>query len=273
MAKQKQSVEEEVRNLFQTNYRLTRSGWVGGESRIEVTNGDEPGASATTTKVWHKKHAWSGTNLDVRITIARAWRRSVRARGLAVLDGLLTTHAGPVTRRGDVEAYPAKWVRQGRGLSVRPESGWIARHRPSGTSYHQAGGDAARAVAGLRRKMRVQSIPQEERDARRRRHQETRQAKLERLVGQLARQDLSDVADVVVTRHDSLRAGNCEPGTDQFIDTFFPDRASATIVEIAAAAGRTDPAGLDEQHLTLARQIAAACLAAIRRHRRERRGA
>lgn len=270
MAKQKQSVEQEVRDLFQANYRLASSGWVGGKSRIEVTNGDEPGASATTTKVWHKKHAWSGTNLDVRITVSPSWRRSVRTRGLAVLDGLLTTHAGPVVRDGDVEVYPASWVRQGRGLSVRDESGWVARHRPSGTTYHVPGGDAAGAVAALRRKMRNQAIPQEEKDERRRRNREARRARLERLVEKLARYDLSDVGHIVVTRRDSLKAGNCEPGTDQFIDTFFPDRTSATIAEIAAVAGRTDLAGLDEAHLTLARQIAAACLAAIRRRRRER---
>lgn len=271
MAKQRHPIEEEVRSLFRAHYRLASSGWVGGENRIDVVLGDKPKATAESRKVWHHKHAWSGTNLDVSITISPTWRRSVRARGLVVLDGLLTTHAGPVTRQGDIEAHPAAWVRQGRGLSIRPESGWIAYHRPSGTSYHLPGGDAARAVTGLRRKMRNQAVPQEERDERRRRSQEARQARLERLVEKLARHDLSDVADVAVTRQDSMKAGNCEPGTDQFIDKFFPDRASATIAEIAAAVGRTDLKSLDEQHLTLARQIAAACLAAIRRHRRERR--
>lgn len=272
MAKQKRSVEREVKDLFRANYRLAGSGWVGGENKITVSIGDEPKAFARSHKVWHRKHAWSGTDLEVGITVSPSWRRSVHAHGLAVLDGLLTAHAGPVKRRGDVEAYPATWVRQRRGLSVRDESGWVARHRPSGTSYHLPGGDAARAMAGLRRKMRNQAIPQEEQDERRRRIREARQARLERLMEKLARYDLSDVGHIVVTRRDSLKAGNCETGTDQFIDIFFPNKSTATIAEIAAVADLADLAGLDESHLTPARQIAAACLAAIRRHRRERRG-
>lgn len=271
MPKHKQPVEQEVADLYRAHYRLASSGWVGGENSIKVVIGDEPQATARSRTVWHRKHSWSGTNLDVRITISRSWRRSVRARGLVVLDGLLTTHAGSVTRSDDIEAYPAAWVRQGRGLSVRSQSGWIAYHRESRTSFHLPGGDAARAVAALRRKMRNQAVPQEERDERRRRRQEARRARLERLVEKLARFKLADVGEVVVTRRDSLRAGNCEPGTDQFIDRFFPDRTSATIAEIATAVGRTDLTELNEQHLTLARQIAAACLVAIRRHRRERR--
>jgi hypothetical protein len=90
-------------------------------------------------------------------------------------------------------------------------------------------------------------------------------------VEKLARHDLADVGDIAVTRRDSIKAGNCEPGTDEFIDLFFPGRTSATIAEIAGAAGRVEITSLDQARVTLARQIASACLAAIRRHRRERR--
>jgi hypothetical protein len=271
MSKEKLKVHEEVSDLFRENYRLATSGWVGGENQITVSIGDEPEAFARSRKVWHRKHAWSGTNLEVGITISPSWRRSVRVRGLAVVDGLLTTHAGPVFKSGECESYAASWVRQGRGLSVRAESGWIALHRPSGTTYHAPDGDADGAVAALRRKMRSQAIPQEEKDERRRRIQEARRARLERLAGQLTRHDLDEVGHVVVTRQDSLKAGNCLPGTDEFIDRFFPNRASATIAEIAKAVGRTDISGLAEREMTLARQIAAACLAAIKRDRRQRR--
>ena len=271
MAEHKRSVEQEVESLYRSHYRLACSGWVGGENRITVEVGEEPKATATTRKVWHRKHAWSGTNLEVHLTISRTWRRSVRERGLAVLDGLLTTHAGPVTRDADAEACPATWVRQGRGLSIRVESGWIAYHRLSGTAFHLPGGDATKAIAALRRKMRNQAIPQEERDELRRRRYEARQARLERMVGRMTRFDLGEVGGVVVIRQDSLRAGNCEPGTDEFIARYFPDRSMATIAEIAAAVGEIDLEHLDEQRLTLARQIGAACLVAIRRNRRERR--
>src|SRR5438105_2980746 len=70
MRKRKQSVEGEVRALFRTHYRLASSGRVGGENRITAVAGDEPEATAESEKVWHRKHAWSGTNLEVRITIS-----------------------------------------------------------------------------------------------------------------------------------------------------------------------------------------------------------
>ena len=271
MTEEKQSVEREVEALYLKYYRLASSGWVGGENRITVEIDDEPTAVATSRKVWHRKHAWSGTDLEVRLSISPTWRRSVGDRGLAVLDGLLTTHAGQVVMDGDVEAYPASWVRRGRGLSVRAETGWIAYHRPSGTGYHLPAGDAVAAATALRRKMRNQAIPQIEKDERRRRRVEAHLDRLQRLAEKLARHDLAEVGGVVVTRRDSIKAGNCEPGTDEFIDEFFPERTSATIAEIAEAIGRVELTSLDEGRLTLGRQIASACLAAIRRRRRERR--
>lgn len=74
MPKHKQSVEQEVSDLYRAHYRLASSGWVGGKNRIEVVIGDEPRATAKSKKVWHKRNHWSGTNLDVRITISRTWR-------------------------------------------------------------------------------------------------------------------------------------------------------------------------------------------------------
>ncbi|WP_165252053.1 hypothetical protein [Paludisphaera soli] len=271
MLEEDESARREVGALYRRNYRLAASGWVGGGNRITVEIGEEPSADATSRKVWHRRHNWSGTDLEVRLTISPNWRRTVGDRGLAFLDRLLTTHAGPVEMDGEIEAFPASWVRRSRGLSVRAETGWIAYHRPSGTAYHQLGGEAAEAVAALRRKLRLQAIPQVERDERRRRRNEAHRDRLQRLVEKLARHDLADVGDVVVKRRDSIKAGNCEPGTDEFIDEFFPGRASATIAEIAVAVGGIEITGLDEARLTLARQIASACLAAIRRHRRERR--
>lgn len=272
MIEDQTSEQRDVEALYRKHYRLANSAWVGGENEIKVVVAEEPSAVAESRKVWHRKHAWSGTELEVRLSISPNWRRSVADCGLAVLDGLLTTHAGAAVTDGDLEAYPASWVRRGRGLSIRAETGWIARHRPSGTAYHLPGGEAAKAIAALRRKMRNQAIPQSEKDERRRRRTEIQRHRLQRLVEKLARHDLGDVGDVVVTRRDSIKAGNCEPGTDEFIDEFFPGRASVTIAEIATAVGRFEVTDLDESRLGLGRQIASACLAAIRRERRDRRG-
>jgi hypothetical protein len=170
-----------------------------------------------------------------------------------------------------LEVYPASWIRQSKGLTIRQESGWIAYHRESGTAYHLSGGSATEAVAGLCRKLRNQAIPQEEKNARRQQRARERTERFEQLLQRLARHDFQGVGDVIVTREDSLRAGNCVPGTDEFIDKFFPNRQSATIEEIVGVGGQTDVANLNEAELTLARQIGAACLLAIRRSKRELR--
>ena len=234
---------------------------------------DIPHAVSSSEAVWHRKHPWKGTNLSVEFAVSRTWRRTVQARGLAIVDGLLTTHARRVKSDGEVVVYKASWIRQSRGLAIRAESGHLAYHTPSGTAYHSVGGKAAQAVAGLRRKLPSQAIPQGERDERTRRRREARLASLERMVRRLQDHELDDLGGVVVHREDSLRSRNCEPGTDAFIDRFFPDRTSATIAEIALAVGGLDldPGKLTGERLVLARQIGAACLAAIRRARRERR--
>ena len=262
-----------VRVAFFANYRHATSSWVGGENEIQVVVADNPHAVSRSKTVWHRKHPWKGTNLSVEFAISRSWRRTVQARGLAIVDGLLTTHARRVKSDGEVVVYKASWIRQVRGLAVRAESGYFAHHPPSGTSYHCVGETARRAAAGLRRKLRSQAISQGERDERTRRRREARRASMERMVRRLQDRELDDLGGVVVLREDSLRARNCEPGTDAFIDAFFPDCSSATIAEIAAAVGGLDldPGKLSGERLVLARQIGAACLAAIRRARRERR--
>jgi hypothetical protein len=154
---------------------------------------------------------------------------------------------------------------------MRHESGWIAFHRDSGTAYHLPGGSATDAVARLRRKLRNLAIPQEEKNARGRLRARAKEERLQRFLQRLARHDFQGVGQVIVTREDSLRAGNCVPGTDEFIDRVFPNRRSATIEQIVGVGGQTDLSNLNESELTLARQIGAACLMAIRRSKRELR--
>jgi hypothetical protein len=129
-----------VRAAFRANYRLAASTWVGGENVIEVEFANLPHVVSNSIEVWHRKHSWKGTNLRVKVAVSRSWRRTVQARGVAVVDGLLTTHARRLKSEGEVVAYKASWIRQCRGLAVQAESGYLAHHPPSGTSYHAAGG-------------------------------------------------------------------------------------------------------------------------------------
>jgi hypothetical protein len=279
MTRLRNRLQSEVYNavspLLDDLFKMATSSWAGGTTYDSVTISTTPRASGRTDRVWSSNKKWSGNDLHRHVAVMPAWRRQVQARGIAVLDGMLTTHAELVRDIDGVEVYRASWVRQGRGYDLMAESGHIAYHRASGTTYHLKGSDPAKAAAGLKRKLKAQAIPAGVRDAARseraQKRQERQAAKLARLVERLARWDLAGVEDVEVRRSDSLRAGNCVSGTAAFIDRYFPDRDSATIGEIARRIGRLDVTSLTGADLTLARQVGAACLVAIRRDRQARR--
>jgi hypothetical protein len=272
-------VRAAVEPLLDRLYKVAQSSWAGGMTTDEVTIGRTPSASGTTSRAWSSNGKWSGSNLTRRVTVMPAWRKHVQGREIGVLDGLLTTHAELALQDNDTEVYRAAWVRQGRGYELHSETGWIAYHRPSGTAYHSPGdwsqNGTTRAVRGLRRKLKAQAIPASIREAARteriRKRDERRAGRLARLTEQLLRRDFTEFEEVRVTRQDSLRAGNCVPGTDQFIDKFFPNRSKVSIAEIVTALQRHAPNELSSDHLDLARQVAASCLVAIRRARRIRR--
>lgn len=274
----RQQVQPLLHEAFRGLYRVYGS-------RITVRFG-EPAVSVHTTTKWVSGRGGFGHVTDGQVThftVPETWISDVHDRGLDYLDGLLTLSADLVEDRDGIEVFRSSWVRQGRGYDLHCESGCIARHvHPFGgavTTYHSPKGDPKAAVAGLRRKMTAQAIPadvQTERARQTAAKRTERQARqLGRLVERVVSWDLGEIRHVVVSRADSIRAGNCEPGTDQFIARFFPDRdgdaATATIGEIASRVGRIDPASLRGSDLTLARQLAAACLVAIRRDKQARR--
>jgi ribosomal protein S21 len=247
--------------------------------RYEVRTGT-PAASQTTEEGWidYKSRGYKRGIVGeaVTLTIPTDWGTRVRLAGLAVLDGMLTLDAERLPTTGNVEVYRAVWARQGRGVSLVTERGYIARHTPSGTTYHSTDGDPEKALSGLKRKVAAQGIPAAVREGQRAERAAQRAlrqaASLARLVERLARWDLAEIEHVEVTRADSLRAGNCVPGTDAFIDRYgFDGRTSATIGEIVNAVGRRDVASLGAKDLELARQLAAACLHAVRRDKQARR--
>lgn len=209
---------------------------------------------------------------EFALTVPRTWLATVEARGLAVADGLATLSAEPVpSGREGVELYQATWVEQGRGFDLNPQAGWIARDVATGTTYH--GTKSAKAtVAGLRRKISAQAVPTEVRDERARARAERRQQESARLLARLSRRDLGELDRVEITREDSIRAGNCEPGTDDFARRLFGDCVprKTTLGELASRLG-SDPARYFETNRTLARQIVAAVLSAVRRSNREAR--
>lgn len=258
-------------------YRRATSSWAGGETTNVVKCANSPAAAGRTERAWSHNGKWSGQNLTRAVNVSPRWLEQVQARGLAVVDGLLTTHAEAMDGAPEgFEVFRASWVCQARGLDLRSESGCIARHVASGTTYHSTKDDAKSALAGLRRKMTAQAIPADVRDERKRAAAQARvdqQARdLANLMQRVASWDLDALDAVVVRRCNSIQAGNCCSGTDNFISRYFPERAddlepAATIGEIVQRVGRGRLTGGSQ----LARQLGAACLQAIRRDRNARR--
>lgn len=108
-------------------YRKSQSRWVGGEHRTTVTIG-QPGCSGGSTKVWHKKKSWSGTNNYHRFTVRADWCERVADLGLAVIDGMLCLDADPVPDAGPgTSAWRVVLARQSAGFSIVIETGYVVR--------------------------------------------------------------------------------------------------------------------------------------------------
>lgn len=216
---------------------------------------------------------WRRTDSVHRFRIPPRWRSTVHARGLAILDGMVTLSAEIESENDGITTYAAVWVRQGRGFSLETSRGWIACC--DGASYHSDKSPAA-ARSGLRRKLSWKSLPEDVRAARvsaaTAARAKKRQEQLARLTRRLQRLDLAEIGHVEVSYDDSRRAGNCHDGTLAFGDRLFGDgRRKATISEVAE---RLMSCGEDPSRFVtteLGRQFMAACLQAIRRHQKSER--
>lgn len=172
-------------------YRTSASGWAGGQHSLEVFIADAPGAAGWSTRVWSSNGKWSGTNSSAQLAITE---RCIRTLGHSLIEGgLIAVDAECVGNR----EYRVVWVEQSRGFDLKLVEGWLIR------GYHVAGGtlEIARKKAT---KARV------------------RQA-IERRVARLQGQVDSgtyDLSTVMVSRDDSIKAGNCSAGTKAFMKRF-----------------------------------------------------
>lgn len=125
------------------------------------------------------------------------WLNRIADAGIAVLDGMLTLDARRLPRR-DTQCgetvYKASWVRQGRGLKIEAEHGYIATC--GGYAYHSRQ-NPTHALEGLRNKM---EHSQADRDA----HSAADLfARASRVSG-----------DVRVSVEDAEAVGSCRPGIE-----------------------------------------------------------
>ena len=205
-----------IKPILEGFYRLPSGTWAGGDVELNLIISPQPHAYSRSRKAWSRNGKWSGNNVYFDINIQASWRKYVYAvPGLAIAGGMLTTHA----RQVEPNLWQASWIRQARGFDLRAESGYI--YRVGEQFFHGKSASAAKAVA-------------------------TRRLKAEWLFERSAQtyekikllsfdQMISAYGDVVVERRDSLRAGNCTPGTDNWIERHFPDRSRATVAEILNA--------------------------------------
>jgi hypothetical protein len=213
-------------------YRMATSSWAGGCTSISINVSQQPDARGETQKVWSKNGKWSGRNLYLCVNVQPAWRKYIASvPGLPEAGGMLTTHAVQIKD----DCWQASWVRQGRGYDLVAESGYIVRIGEQ--FFHGKTEEAARKVA--KNRAAFDKVSEHLRAI----------TTVDQLIAQFG--------SLVVKRSDSLRSGNCQEGTDNWIELHFPGQDEATIKELLIADSSAS--------------VIAACKAAILRQSRQLR--
>lgn len=264
-----------VEALVKRNYKTASGKWAGGNTTVNVRIGST-GARGESTRVWSRNGKWSGLDAELTVGVMRNWKTEVYKRGLGEAGGFVTTHVSNPQVIDGLEVLEAIWVRQGRGFGLEIQRGWIA-HTPADQFAFHSTTSAKAALTGLKRQIRMQSRPAEEvaaeRNAQAQARRERRAQQIVELMDRLQRQDYGDLANLRLRRQDSLSAGNCQPGTDAFIEQVAPDAEEVTVAELM---GRISLVGrsiesFSAADVTLGRRIVATILVAVRREKRERR--
>lgn len=153
------------------------------------------------------------------LTVPHTWLVRVAARGIAIVDGLVTLDAVQISPG----IYRAIWVRQGRGTSLVEEHGVLCR---DGLEFSH-GRDVVQARATLARRVRLSE----------RARAEKAEDEVARAAAAFAEIGLAVVAQsVLVTASDSTAAGNCASGTLDWAERHVGGRTSAPVSAVIHAA-------------------------------------
>lgn len=199
-----------IRSLSACKYRYASGSWAGGEhTTVVLVGGSVPDAIGTSRRVWSRNGKWSGLNSRHEITVPADWDRSVRRRGLAVVDGLLTLSAERVA----TGAYQCVWVEQGRGFALRLVDGYIARADRAAPWCHGSTAEGARRTSARR----------------------ARAAAAEAVEIAEASRTTYALADILAAAERG-ELGACAAGVRDWAEKHMPGRASATGAEILEVA-------------------------------------
>lgn len=183
---------------------------------IDAWRTTEAGAQYSTRCTYRR------TDVVYHYIIPRDWERRVNARGLPVLDNLLTLWVQPI--RGQEGVYEVIWAEAHRG-GIRSQAGVVAVGRVSGEQY-------AYHVPFLARTGKLTAIKKAAEGLARK----INRAKLNRLEAivrdRLEAGRCDGDSEIMVTLADSESAGNCLAGSRAWRDRHFPGRDSASVQEV-----------------------------------------
>ena len=195
---------ELVREKFENNYNMPSSSWAGGERNYNITRSNSPKAETWSEKVWSSNGKWSGNNIAGNINISKSWYKDCYLTGLSDAEGLLTTHATEIKPN----LWQASWLEQSRGFSVKVIQGYILKY-----DDHFFHGATEEKCWKLVKKYSLAKVAKE---------------KLKEPLQKL----IEDNKDLKLTRRISKLAGNCESGTESWLNTHgFQDREYVSVKE------------------------------------------
>jgi hypothetical protein len=243
---------DKIYDILHDHYRMPSARWVDEAGTYLTVSFSEPSVSVQKYEVWHRKHPWRATKLQMTLGVSVSWRADVYCAGLAEAGGLLTLSATQIAE----DAWEASWLVQGRGYDFRVEHGYIVR-APDGTYAHARSLKRARAIADGRAKVWAEKIRQTY--ARRRAEAQARLRELRDTLSRMTRdQIIAAFGDVPITTRDSIRAGNCPDGTRSWINKWADGRTSGTVRDALNTGAPLDEYLLRAIAVAIARQGASA---------------
>jgi len=239
-----------IYRILHDHYRMPSARWVDEAGTYLTVSFSSPSVSVQKYEVWHRKHPWRATKLQMTLGVSVSWRADVYCAGLAKAGGLLTLAAKQVAE----DAWEASWLVQGRGYDFGIERGYIVR-AADGTYAHGRTLKSARAIADGRTKVWGEKLRQAH--ARKRAEAQARLRELrDQLAGMTRGQIIAAFGDVPISLRDSLRAGNCPDGTRSWINKWADGRTSGTVSNVLNTGAPLDEYLLRALAVAIARQRA-----------------
>ena len=198
----------QFKNYFFQNYRSAHSAWVIISNDLILKLANTPSVKTKISTQWSKNGKWRANSSDFEIAISPNWKKEVLEKGIACIDGLMTTHAKE-TGKG---IFEASWIEQGRGFELRVMNGFICK---IGNEFYH--GKSIEDCTKIAKKRNTQNFLIE----------------TETKLKNLNTAELIFLhGNTIAYKSDSKRAGNCESGTNSWIEKNLPGREKATVKEI-----------------------------------------